>query len=134
MHEKMRAVKFLMLLFLFVTPVVKAQSPASVLENRLCKTWKLERMEQGSKVTTADKALNDFVMIINDDHTIKQGINPDGLISGKWSIDEKTMMLSIHDDTTGQEYKMKVTTVTQNELVLEDTASNPVLYIHYLAK
>src|SRR5947208_15866033 len=72
-----------------------AQSPLSVLENRLSKTWKLESTVQGDKSTVADKSLSDFVMILSGDHIAKQGMNPDGLIGGKWSVDEKTMMLTI---------------------------------------
>ena len=121
-------------LLLFAYHVAHAQSPLSVLENRLCKTWKLDRTVQGDKSATADQSLSDFVMIINPDHTVKQGMSPDGLIDGKWSVDEKTMMLMIRDNVTGQDYKMKMTSVSIDELVLQDPLSNPAVYIHYRAK
>ena len=111
-----------------------SQSQLSVLENRLCKTWKLDRTVQGDKTSGADQALSDFVMILNPDHTAKQGMTPDGLIGGKWSVDEKTMTLTIKDDVTNQEYQMKITSLTTDELVLQDTSGNPPSFIHYRAK
>ena len=127
-----RAVFYSLLLFVYHPGI--AQSPLSVLENRLCKTWTLDRTVQGDKSITADQSLSDFVMIINPDHTVKQGMSPDGLIEGKWSVNEKTMMLMIKDNVTGQDYKMKITSVTPDELVLQDPLSNPAVYIHYRAK
>ncbi|MFI5134850.1 MAG: hypothetical protein ACHQD9_03250 [Chitinophagales bacterium] len=134
MLKKIRAAVFMMLLILFASATLEAQSTPTVLENRLCKTWKLDRTEQGSKTTPADNSLSDFVMIINSDHTVKQGMNPDGLISGTWTFDEKNMLFIVKDETTGEEYKMKVTSITTDELILEDTTSNPALFIRYSAK
>lgn len=125
---------FVILYSLFTIHYSHAQSPLTVLENRLCKTWKLDRTVQGDKSSAADKSLTDFVMILNTDHTAKQGMTPDGLISGKWSVDEKSMTLTIKDDVTSQEYKMKITSLTTDELVLQDPTSNPVASIHYRAK
>ena len=130
----MKAHTLAIALSLFTVQIIVAQSPLSVLENRLCKTWKLDRTIQGDKTSSTDKALSDFVMILNPDHTAKQGMIPDGLIGGKWTVDEKTMMLTIKDDATNQEYKMKITSLTTDELVLQDSSSNPVSYIHYHAK
>ena len=121
-------------LLLFTVQIIVAQSPLSVLENRLCKTWKLDRAVQGDKSSGAEQALTDFVMILNPDHTAKQGMAPDGLIGGKWSVDEKTMTLTIRDDVTSQEYKMKITSLTTDELILQDPSSNPASFIHYRAK
>jgi hypothetical protein len=122
-------------LFSFVAlHAAAAQSPASVLENRLARTWKLIRTVQGDKISGSEHSLSDFVMILNSDHTSKQGMSPDGLINGKWSVDEKTMTLTIKDDVTGQEYKMKITSLTTDELVLQDAQSNPTVYIHYHVK
>lgn len=61
-------------------------------------------------------------------------MSPDGLIEGKWSVNEKTMMLMIKDNVTGQEYKMKITSVSPDELVLQDPLSSPAVSIHYRAK
>jgi hypothetical protein len=86
------------------------------------------------KYNTPSQALGDFVMILYPDHTIKQGMSPDGLIGGKWSVDEKTMILIIKDDVTNQEYKMKITSFTPDELVLQDTSGSASALIHYRAK
>jgi len=116
----MKAQTLAIALSLFTVQIIVAQSPLSVLENRLCKTWKLDRTVQGDKTSSTDQALSDFVMILNPDHTAKQGMAPDGLIGGKWSVDEKTMTLTIKDDVTNQEYKMKISSLTTDELVLQD--------------
>ena len=86
------------------------------------------------KYNTPNEALGDFVMILNPDHTAKQGMSPDGLIGGKWSVNEKTMTLTIKDDVTNQEYKMKITSLTTDELVLQDPSGNASALIHYRAK
>ncbi|HYV95246.1 MAG TPA: hypothetical protein VE978_25955 [Chitinophagales bacterium] len=130
----MKAQTLAIALSLFTVQIIVAQSPLSVLENRLCKTWKLDRTVQGDKTSSTDQALSDFVMILNPDHTAKQGMAPDGLIGGKWTVDEKTMTLIIKDDVTSQEYKMKISSLTTDELVLQDPSGNPASYIHYRAK
>src|SRR5689334_21952502 len=101
-----KSIIFLLTLFNLHSAV--AQSPASVLENRLSKTWKLSVTVQGDQSSGPDHSLSDFVMILNADHTARQGMSPDGLIGGKWNVDEKTMMLTIKDDVTNMEYKMKI--------------------------
>lgn len=124
----------LVLFLFFFLQLVNAQSSVSVLESRLCKTWRLTQTVQGDKTVKADLALKDFVMIINSDHTIQQGISPDGLISGTWITDEKNMLLIIKDDVTSQEYKMKIVSIASDELVLNDPSASPVIYIHYSTK
>ena len=135
MRKNIRAALLPLLLFLFVSEIfASAQSTPTALENRLCKTWQLERFEQNGKNNTIDKSVNQFVIIINTDHTVRQGMYPDALITGKWTLDESTMMFTIKDDTTDQEYKMKVTSLTTDELILQDMSSNPTTLIHYRAK
>ena len=111
-----------------------AQSAPSELERRLIRTWKLSSIDQGENNSQADQATNDFVLIINSDHTVKQGMNPDGLISGRWSVKEKEMMLVINDDVMNQQYKMKIVLLTNDELILQDPSNNSQLKIHYHAK
>jgi hypothetical protein len=89
---------------------------------------------EAEKFNAPNQVLSDFVMILNPDHTAKQGMSPDGLIGGTWSVDEKTMVLVIKDDVTRQEYKMKITSLTPDELVLQDPSGNSAALIHYRAK
>jgi len=86
------------------------------------------------KSNGADMALNDFVMIINSDHSVKQGMSPDGLIAGTWTINEKAMILTIKDSVTAQEYKMKIVSITADELTLVDPAGDPAAFIYYHTK
>lgn len=109
-------------------------SNQSVLSDRLCKTWKIEKMIQDGKTSKPDNALSDFVLIIHPDHTVQQGMNPDGLIKGSWTLDEKNRVLAVKDNETGTTYQMKVLSVSTNELVLEDQSPNSSLTIYYKAK
>ena len=106
----------------------------SILLNRLCKSWHMDKMVQGGKTTTTDDALKDFVLVINDDHTVKQGLNPDGLIKGTWSFDEKAMTFTVKDDMTGASYPMKINSISATELVLQDTSSATSIIIYYKLK
>ncbi|MEO5675535.1 MAG: hypothetical protein ABIQ74_12910 [Chitinophagales bacterium] len=119
---------------IFCFRVSVAQSSLSLLENRLSKIWRLDHTVQDHKLLKADQSLNDFVMILNADHSVKQGMYPEGLIGGKWSVDEKEMMLTIKDDVTSQNYKMKIASLTATELVLHDPQSSQSVFIHYRAK
>ena len=122
------------LLFAFIPASSVAQSPASVLTNRISKSWKMEKMMQGSKATSNDEAMGDFVLIIHPDHTVEQGMYPDGLIKGTWSIDEQKRILSIKDVETAIVYDMKIISVSADKLVLEDQSSTGGLTIYYKAK
>ncbi len=131
-----KAALLVALLFLFVHGggVASAQSGRSLLEQRLCRTWKFDYLTQDGKTVKADKSLADFVIIISLDHTIKQGMYPDGLIGGKWKVDEKEMILDINDETTSQQYRMKIFSVTTDELVLQDPAAASPSFLHYRAE
>lgn len=121
-------------LFALIPASSVAQSPASVLTNRISKSWKMEKMMQGSKATSNDEAMGDFVLIIHPDHTVEQGMYPDGLIKGTWSIDEQKRILSIKDVETAIVYDMKIVSVSADELILEDQSSTGGLTIYYKAK
>ena len=129
-----RAVLMIPLFFLFSSFQHSFSQSSSVVENRLCRTWTLAKIIHGEKTTQADQSLNQFVLMIDPNHTVKQGMMPDGLISGKWTFDEAAMMFIITDDLTGAKYPMKVLSITQDELVLNDTSSQPALYLHYKPK
>lgn len=94
----------------------------------------MEKMMQGSKATSNDEAMGDFVLIIHPDHTVEQGMYPDGLIKGTWSIDEQKRILSIKDVETAIVYDMKIISVSADKLVLEDQSSTGGLTIYYKAK
>jgi hypothetical protein len=91
-------------------------------------------MVQGNKTTSPDNALSDFVLIIKPDHTVLQGMNPDGIIKGTWSLEEENRILIVKDDETSSSYKMKIISCTADELVLQDVTSEPSLTIYYKPK
>jgi len=111
-----------------------SQSLPGELDRRLTKTWKLTSLEQEGKAAQPDQSQNDFVLIINSDHTVKQGMYPDGLIGGTWSVNEKEMLLTIKDETMNQQYKIKIVLLTADELILQDLTNTSALKIHYSAK
>jgi hypothetical protein len=106
----------------------------AILAGHLCHTWKISKIVQGGKESGPDTALSDFVLIIHPDHTVEQGMTPDGLIKGTWELDEKKRLLEIHDKETGTNYPMKILSVNGKELVLHDESANSSLTIYYSAR
>lgn len=129
-------IKLAVCCFLFSMPPVlsAAQPQSSVLMNRLCKSWRMEKLVQGDKEVIADNAVGDFMLIIHPDHTVQQGMYPDGLIKATWSVDEPNMVISIKDNETNIVYPMKIISVTRNELVLRDQAAANGVTIYYKTK
>lgn len=125
-----------MMLFLLLAVHFNAtsQSSPSVLEQRLCRTWHFDRIVQGAKESVADRSLSDFVIIIQADHSVKQGMNPDGLINGEWSVNEKEMLLTIRDESTAEVYEMKIVSLSADELILQDPKASSSVMLHYRAK
>jgi hypothetical protein len=89
---------------------------------------------QGGKESLPDNALTDFVLIIQPDHTVQQGMGPDGLIASTWTLDEKNRILTVKDNQTSSLYKMKIISVTADELVLQDESASASLTIYYTVK
>ena len=94
----------------------------------------MERLEEVKKPLSTDQAVGDFVMILHPDHTLEQGMYPDGLIRSTWEIDEQNRILSIKDNQTGLVYKMKIVKLTVSELVLQDVAADSGLTIYYSSR
>lgn len=94
----------------------------------------MERLEEVKKSLSTDQTVGDFVMMLHPDHTLEQGMYPDGLIRSTWEIDEQNRMLSIKDNQTGLVYKMKIVKLTSSELVLQDQSVDSGLTIYYTAK
>ena len=86
---------------------------------------------QGEKTVMVDDVMKDFVLIIQEDNTVQQGMYPDGLIKGTWTFDEKTMMFTVKDDVTASSYPMKIISLTSSALVLQDSISSLPLTIYY---
>lgn len=116
------------------TPVAAQTADQALLVNRLCKTWRIEKIVQGDSAAGADNALNDFVLIIQADHTVQQGMYPDGLIKGTWTLDEKNRVFTVKDSETSSVYPMKILSITADEMVIQDQASATSLTIYYKAK
>jgi len=94
----------------------------------------MEKLVQGDKEVIADNAVGDFMLIIQHDYTVQQGMYPDGLIKATWSLDEPGMVISIKDNETNILYPMKVISVTRDELVLQDPSATDGVTIYYKAK
>lgn len=123
-----------LLFFLMLSRHAPGQKALTLAEQRLCRTWKFDHIEQQDRVITADKSLSDFVIIISADHRISQGMNPDGLISGTWTLKENEMLLLIQDETTSQQYEMKIISLTTDALILQDPQASSSVVIHYRAQ
>jgi hypothetical protein len=123
-----------LLFFLMLARHGFGQQALTLSEQRLCRTWKFDHIEQENRVITADKSLSDFVIIITGDHRISQGMYPEGLIRGTWTLREKDMVLLILDETTSQQYEMKIISLTTDALILQDPQAPSSVVIHYRAE
>ncbi|MBX7107174.1 MAG: hypothetical protein K1X61_00870 [Chitinophagales bacterium] len=132
--NKMRQIHWIICFFLLLPSTDFAQSTASVLSDRICKNWKMIRLEEVKKSLATDQAAGEFVMVLHPDHTMVQGMYPDGLIPSTWEIDEQQRMLSIKDKQTGLVYQMKIIKLTAAELVLQDQSAASGLTIYYSTK
>ncbi|MCS6992082.1 MAG: hypothetical protein NZL95_09530 [Chitinophagales bacterium] len=119
------------LLMLFINAVQLCTSTAAVaqkktLHRKLCGTWQVHQL------SSPQQPLNDdsFVLILNADSSVRQGFLPDALINGTWTVNEKRRLLTIRDAMTGLLYTLRVVSLTDSSLVLQQL--NPYdLTIHY---
>lgn len=121
------------ILFLFFSFNTMAQGSTNVMEARLCKNWGLVKIEDGTKTQVADEAQKEYRLIFNTDHTVQQGLAPDGFIPGTWTIDEAGSTITITDKTTKTSYKMKIIKITTDELVLQQVDDSRTMIIYYKA-
>lgn len=124
-----------MLLMLQVLPAAQAQTPSSVLANRISRVWHMQKLEESGKpVNSPDHTAGDFIMSLHADQTVEQGMYPDALIKGTWSVDEKERVLTVKDNETHIVYRMKIVKLTDTELVLQDQSSATGLTIYFTSK
>lgn len=118
-------------LFLFLSTNSKAQVNSDVMAERLCKSWGLSKIEDGTKTQIADEAQKEYRLIFNKDFTVQQGLAPDGFIPGTWTIDETGLFITITDKSTKTSYKMKIIKLTTDELVLQQNDETRTMIIYY---
>ncbi len=118
-------------LFLFLSTNSKAQVNSDVMAERLCKSWGLSKIEDGTKTQIADEAQKEYRLIFNKDFTVQQGLAPDGFIPGTWAIDETGLFITITDKSTKTSYKMKIIKLTTDELVLQQNDETRTMIIYY---
>lgn len=118
-------------LFLFLSFNSKAQVNSDVMAERLCKSWGLSKIEDGTKTQIADEAQKEYRLIFNKDFTVQQGLAPDGFIPGSWTIDETGLFITITDKSTKTSYKMKIIKLTTDELVLQQNDETRTMIIYY---
>ncbi len=118
-------------LFLFLSITTKAQVNSDVMAERLCKSWGLSKIEDGTKTQIADEAQKEYRLIFNKDFTVQQGLAPDGFIPGTWAIDETGLFITITDKSTKTSYKMKIIKLTTDELVLQQNDETRTMIIYY---
>lgn len=118
-------------LFIFLSNTTKAQLNSDVMAERLCKSWGLSKIEDGTKTQIADEAQKEYRLIFNKDFTVQQGLAPDGFIPGTWTIDETGLFITITDKSTKTSYKMKIIKLTTDELVLQQNDETRTMIIYY---
>ena len=121
------------ILFMMISFSSKAQGTTDVTSARLCKSWGLVKIEDGTKTQVADEAQKEYRLVFNADHSVQQGLAPDGFIPGTWTIDEAGTTITITDKTTKTSYKMKIIKITTDELVLQQIDDTRTMIIYYKA-
>lgn len=114
--------------FLFLASLAHAQN--EVMLNRLCKSWSLTKIVN-QETNKTEEATPGFKMIIRTDHTLSQGLFPDGVINSTWELNDQTMMLTIIDVKTKFVSKLKVLRITPDELQLQESSSDTPVILYY---
>ncbi len=104
-----------------------------VLMNRLCKSWNLIKINN-TITKSIETAPANFKLVIHSDHTLEQGMFPDGVIKSTWTMNEQSMTLNITDINTNLQYNLKVLRITGDELELQDNNNNEPAIIYYRAE
>ncbi len=121
-------VTILTVAFLFLAFYSQAQN--QVVLNRLCKSWRLTKIINQS-TNTSEEAPQNFKMIIRSDHTLSQGMFPDGVIHSTWQLNEQTMVFTITDVKTKFISQLKVMRITSDELQLQESSSDMPVILYY---
>ncbi len=128
--------KLLIILFLFTAalaaPAQQTQAQTPLL-NRLCHTWVLQKMDDGSGKSNPDLSQQDFRLILYSNFTCKQGLQPDGFITSAWQLDETHMNITISDvgAKATHVFVLKILKITEDELSLQQAASDGGLIMTY---
>ncbi len=119
--------------FVFLSfETINAQS-TDLLFNRLCKSWRILKLEDNGQVQPSDNAQADYRLVFNKDSTMLQGLAPDGFIQSNWQLDEKNMLIIINDKRVNSIYHLKIIKLTNTELILQNIDDSKSLVIYYKA-
>lgn len=124
-----RTVIIMSAMFCF-TSVLYAQT-ADPLFNRLCKSWRIVKIEDNGQAQQSDATQADYRMVFNIDSTMLQGLAPDGFIQSRWKLDEKNMIINISDSQTKSLYHLRIIKITNEELILQNLDESRSLIIYY---
>ena len=111
--------------------VTFAYSQTDLLQVRLVHSWKLIKMEENGVARPSDPTLTDYRLIFKSDFTVQQGLIPDGLINGTYTVDDANMIVTITDKQTKVDYKVKVIKITTDELILQDLSDKNSMLMYY---
>lgn len=93
----------------------------------------MDKLMQGNQVIQSGQSAGMFMITFHHDHTMEQGLYPDGLIRSTWTADDANRIIAISDLETGVVYKMKVLVISTDQLVLQDASNPGGITIYYSA-
>src|SRR5579871_4521758 len=99
------------LILFFVVPffsVAQTGVSPTPLKSLLCKKWVLDKLEDNGTTISHAGDPSEFDLIFYDDGTVKQGMSPDGYITGTWAADDKQMTVTISDLSVKTAYSIKI--------------------------
>lgn len=121
---------FIVSVMFYFTSAAHAQIP-DPLFNRLCKSWRIVKIEDNGQAQQSDAVQADYRLVFNADSTMLQGLAPDGFIQSRWKLDEKNMIINISDNQTKSLYHLRIIKITNEELIIQNLDESRSLIIYY---
>ncbi len=106
-----------------------AQSKLDV--HLLCRKWLLTKIENPTQ-PQSEIVPEQFVLILQPDQIVRQGLDDQALIEGSWLLDTLTYRLHITDRITGNSYSLRIDSLHADRLILHLHDGDRELILHYI--
>ncbi len=106
-----------------------AQSKLDV--HLLCRKWLLTKIENPTQ-PHSEIVPEHFVLILQPNQIVRQGLDDQALIEGFWQLDTLTHRLHITDRITGNNYSLRIDSLHADGLILHLRDGERELILHYV--
>lgn len=108
------------LVFLFASQLSAQTILPDASRAMICHSWRLQMMEVNGVKQPPEYIQSTYLIQFDTNHTLQQGIPPDGMIHAKWSWDLNQNIITITDSATSRVYHAKILQLTPHDLTLQD--------------